>query len=441
MRASGLMAYNFWLALRNIRRNVVLSILMVAAIGIGIGASMSMVTVNYRFQSNPIPEKSDVLHYVRLDSGDPNSQNNAPPDQLTYLDATALLRAKRAFREAAMSAARMAVVPPDREQRPFFATARATSADFFAMFDAPFAYGGGWTAAEDDGAEQVVVLSAPVNDRLFGGEDSVGRTLRLANGDYRIVGVLDDWKLTLRFWDAATGGGPGSPIEDVFVPWSLIVANSLQRQGNTNCWKPLDGTGLTAFLNSECVWVQYWAELRNEAERGDYLAFLDAYATEQKSLGRFPRPLDNRVTPLMEWLSEEGGVPSEARVLLGLSFLFLAVCLLNTLGMMLAKFLGKAGEIGIRRALGASRSRLMQQYLVEAGFIGIAGGALGIVLTWAGLRGIDGLINDDLSSFLSIDWKMALAAVALAIVATLITSIYPTWRACSVHPAVYLKSN
>ena len=339
-----------------------------------------------------------------------------------------------------MSQARMAVVPPDREQRPFFATARATSADFFAMFDTPFAHGGGWTAAEDEGAEQVVVLSAPVNDRLFGGENSVGRTLRLANGDYRIVGVLDEWEPSMPFWDLSSNG-PGSPVEDLFVPWSLVVANELQRQGNTNCWKPLDGTGFSAFLNSECVWIQYWAELRSAAEHGEYVAFLDAYATEQKALGRFPRPLDNRATPLMEWIAEEGGVPNEARVLLGLSILFLAVCLINTLGMLLAKFLGKASEIGIRRALGASRGRLMQQYFVEAGIIGVAGGLLGIGLTWAGLRGIDGLINDDLSSFLAIDWKMALAAVGLAILATLVTSIYPTWRACSVQPSVYLKSN
>lgn len=440
MSSPGLLAYNFWLAFRNIRRNIVLSILMVVAIGIGIGASMSMVTVNYRFQSNPIPEKSDVLHYVRLDNWDPNSENGDPPNQLTYLDATALLRAKRAYREAAMSEARMAVVPPDREQRPFFAGARATSADFFPMFDAPFEFGGGWTAAEDDGAEQVVVLSAPMNDRLFGGENSVGRTLRLANGDYRVVGVLEDWDLTLRFWDIANSG-PGGPIEDVFIPWSLIVANELQRQGNTNCWKPVEGSGLPAFLNSECVWIQYWAEVRTEAERQDYQAFLDAYVTDQKELGRFPRPLDNRVTPLMDWIEEAGGTPNEAQVLLGLSILFLAVCLLNTLGMLLAKFLGKASEIGIRRALGASRARLMQQYLVEAGIIGIAGGVLGIALTWAGLRGIDGLINEDLGNFLSIDWKMALAAIGLAILATLITSIYPTWRACSVQPAVYLKSN
>jgi putative ABC transport system permease protein len=436
--------YNFGLALRNIRRTPVLSGLMVAAIGIGIGASMSMVTVNYRFQANPIPQKSDVLHYVRLDSwsaDEPFQGGNVPPNQVTYLDATALMRAKPAYRQAAMSRARMAVEPPDRDQRPYFADARATTADFFPMFDAPFRYGGGWTAEIDDAAEQVVVLSAETNDRLFGGENSVGRTVTLAGANYRVLGVLDEWQLSNRFWDIGVGGGPGSELEDFFIPWSLMVANELQRQGNTNCWKPVDGEGLSAFLNSECIWIQFWAELRTDAEREAFVGFLDAYAMDQKELGRFERPLDNRATPLMEWLDEADSVPTEAIVLLGLSVIFLAVCLLNTLGLLLAKFLGKASEIGIRRALGASRRTLFQQYLVEAGVIGIVGGLFGIALTSLGLKGIDGQFEQDLSALLSIDWTMALTAVALAIVATLITSIYPTWRACNVQPAMHLSAN
>jgi putative ABC transport system permease protein len=162
---------------------------------------------------------------------------------------------------------------------------------------------------------------------------------------------------------------------------------------------------------------------------------------EQKELGRFQRPLDNRATPLMEWLDEVDNVPTEAVVLLGLSVIFLAVCLLNTLGLLLAKFLGKASEIGIRRALGASRRTLFQQYLVEAGVIGIVGGLLGLGMTALGLKGIDAQFEQDLGSLLSIDWTMALTAMALAVVATLITSIYPTWRACNVQPAMHLSAN
>jgi putative ABC transport system permease protein len=230
--------------------------------------------------------------------------------------------------------------------------------------------------------------------------------------------------------------------EDVFIPWSLIAAKELPRSGNTNCWKPLEGNGFQAFLNSECIWIQFWAELRNAGEREEYVSFLNAYVTEQKELGRFPRPLDNRVTPVMEYLHEQGAVPDEAAVLLGLSLLFLVVCLLNTIGLLLAKFLGKATEIGIRRALGASRRVLFQQYLVEAGIIGLAGGILGLGFTWLGLEGIEmQFADEEASRILVMDWNMALLAVVLAIVASLVTAIYPTWRACSVQPAAYLSAN
>jgi putative ABC transport system permease protein len=438
-----LFEYNLKLAVKNIRRNPILSALMVAAIGIGIGASMSMVTVNYRFSLNPIPQKSDVLHYIRLDnwSADfPFNEGRNPPNQMTYLDATALLRAKHAYRQVAMSRSTLAVEPEGRDERPCFVDVRATTADFFAMFDVPFRYGTGWGADADDAAEQVAVLNTTTTERLFGDDNPVGRTVRLSGQDYRIVGVIEDWEPMPKFYDSSNG--PTNSGEDIFIPWSLVVAKELPRAGNTNCWKPLEGSGLQAFLNSECIWIQFWAELRNSAEREEYVNFLNAYVTEQKALGRFPRPLDNRATPVMEYLREQGAVPDEARVLLGLSLLFLVVCLLNTIGLLLAKFLGKATEIGIRRALGASRRVLFQQYLVEAGIIGFTGGILGLGFTWLGLEGIEmQFADEEASRILVMDWNMALLAVALAIIASLVTAIYPTWRACSVQPAAYLSSN
>jgi putative ABC transport system permease protein len=135
----GLFRYNFKLAIKNIRRNPILSALMIAAIGIGIGASMSMITVNYRFSLNPIPHKSDVLHYVRLDSWSadfPFNEGRNPPNQVTYPDATALLAAQRAFRQVAMSRVSLAVEPPGRDERPFFVDVRATSRRTCAKFAA-----------------------------------------------------------------------------------------------------------------------------------------------------------------------------------------------------------------------------------------------------------------------------------------------------------------
>src|SRR5690606_21359974 len=234
--------YNLKLALKNIRRTPVLSALMVAAIGIGIGISMAMVTVNYRFSLNPIPQKSEVLHFVQLDSWSadfPFNNGETLPNQVTYRDAKALFEARKAFRQAMMSRSSLAVEPENPDERPFFVNVRATTADFFPMFDVPMKYGSGWTAREDAAAEQVVVLNAETNERVFGGANSVGRTLTLSGSDYRIVGVLDEWNPTPRFYEPS--GGAFSSAEDIFVPWQLIVAKELPRSGNTNCWRPVDG--------------------------------------------------------------------------------------------------------------------------------------------------------------------------------------------------------
>ena len=88
-------SYYLKLGLLSIRRNPLMSALMVAAIAVGIGACMSILTVNYAMSGNPIPQKSEQLFYVQLDSWDPHSPNDDgsfdPPDQMTYTDAMALM--------------------------------------------------------------------------------------------------------------------------------------------------------------------------------------------------------------------------------------------------------------------------------------------------------------------------------------------------------------
>ena len=63
--------YNIKLALKSMRRNPMMTALMVAAIAVGIGVSMTTLTVFYMMNSNPIPEKSDVLFAVTMDSWNP----------------------------------------------------------------------------------------------------------------------------------------------------------------------------------------------------------------------------------------------------------------------------------------------------------------------------------------------------------------------------------
>jgi putative ABC transport system permease protein len=434
-------SYYLKLGWLSIRRNPLLSILMIAAIAVGIGASMTTITVNYIMSGDPIPHKSDQLFYVQLDNWDPNEQGDDGyeiPDQISYLDAMALMKANKAYRQIASNRSHVVLEPQGDDEMPFSIGTRNTWSDFFPMFDLPFRYGAGWDTSADHNLERVVVLSKAINEKVFGGEDSVGRSVRLNGMDFRVVGVLDEFLPVPKFYDV-TNGAFDEP-EEIFIPFNVAVEYEFGRSGNTSCWKTPDGDDFQAFLNSECIWIQFWAELRDEKEKQDYLVFLDAYVEQQKELGRFPRLIDNRLSNVMEWMKTQEVVNEDAQVMLGLSLLFLLVCLLNTIGLLLAKFLGKSGDIGLRRALGASRSSLFIQHMIEAGLIGLGGGMGGLVLAWLGLRGIEMLLGDFAENLVGLDWLMVLTAIGLAIVSALLAGLYPTWRACRITPASQLKA-
>lgn len=432
--------YYLRLAWLSIRQSYGLSALMVLAIGLGIGAAMTTVTVNYLMSANPIPTKSEQLFYVQLDNWDPHqpaNDNGDPPDQLTYRDSTALWAANKAYRQVVQAQMGTVVEPEGKDSLPFQVSGRANSADFFAMFEVPFLFGSSWDRTADESMQQVVVLSQRLNERLFGGRDSVGEKVKLAGDYYQVVGVIANWQPMPRFYDVTTGAF--NDVEELFVPFSLLTQEKIGRNGNTNCWKP-SGEGFQAFLNSECVWTQFWVELRNDAEKQDYLTFLNAYVEEQKKLGRFERPVNNRLSDVMQWLENQQVVAQDASLMMVMSLMFLLVCLLNTIGLLLAKFLSKAPQIGLRQALGASRQDLFAQYLTEAGCIGIAGGVLGLVLAWLGLQGIQLLYGDEMKGLAQLDLVMVGLAMLLALVSSLLAGLYPTWRACTVQPSQQLKS-
>ena len=434
--------YYLRLGALSIRANPALSALMVAAIAIGIGAFMTMFTIQYIMSGNPIPDKSDQLHIVRVDNWDPSDpyeEPNEPPEQMTYLDATNLYAAGQASRQVISFQSMRVLEPADEESKPSQIETRATTADFFTMFNVPFAYGMGWDKRSDDTEEHVVVLGQPTNEQLFGGENSVGRMITLNGESYSVVGVLDQWSPVPLFYDL--NNNPYNEPASVFLPFSVAIAGEHGSAGNTNCWKPVPDGGMAAFLGSECVWMQMWVELNSAAEKQDYLQFLDAYVEEQKLVGRFPRELNNRLDNVEEWMTYKEVVDEDVGVLLGLAILFLFVCLLNTIGLLLAKVLRRAKDTSLRRALGASKSALFSQYFVEAMMIGAAGGLLGILMTWLGLRGIENLFSefDFIEKLVRMDWVMMFAAVSLAIVSALLAALYPTWRACNVTPATQLR--
>ncbi len=434
--------YYFDLALRSFRSARGLTALMVLTIAMGIGASMTTLTTFRALSGDPIPGHSADVLRVQLDA-QPKATfvpGKEPDTQLTRFDAEALLRDKRGAHQAMMTGGGINVEPaPDAPGalKPFAADVRATTADFFPMFRAPFLYGQGWGAAEDAANAPVVVLSKDFNDKVFGGTNSVGRTLRADGQDYRVAGVLNDWQPVPYFFDLNTGRY--RKTEGLFMPFGTALERKLGTNGSMSCWGD-NATPHPHDLNAPCSWIQYWVELDTPSERAAYHGYLVQYSARQHAAGRFQRDPNPRLRDVMDWLSSQHVVPSDVHLQLWLAFGFLAVCLVNTVGLLLAKCLRRAPEIGVRRALGAPKRQIFAQFLVEAGTIGIAGGVLGLAFAAIGVW----LVRHGTTrgaQFVSLDATALLITFALAIGASVVAGLLPAWKACDVSPASQLKSS
>jgi len=432
-----MIGYYLGLAARSLRRNVVLTVLMIVAIAFGVGASMTTLTVLHVLSADPIPQKSDRLFYVQLD---PKKQRGIHEDpdpnrQMTLLDGQNLLKAKKGDHQVLMTGGNAGIDAQRPDLPPFFLDdVRMTTADFFTMFDVPFIVGTGWTAADDDAATRVCVISKALAEKVYGSTNVIGKTLRVEKDDLRVIGVIDNWRPVPHFYDLNTDTyGKG---DELFVPLSTGIQVNVGHSGTMNCWD--DHTDSQA-VGAPCEWLQYWVELDSKDKAKAYKDYLVAYSLEQKRAGKYERDPNVRLPGLMEWLRFNQVVPDDARLQTWIALGFLLVCLVNTVGLLLTKFLRRSTDIGVRRALGASKRSIFVQLLVEAGVVGFVGGVLGLLLAWLGLWAVrhQPATYADLAR---LDAPMLFATFALAVVASLLAGLLPAWRGCQVTPAAQLRS-
>lgn len=434
--------YYLDLALRSLRRSSGLTALMVLSIGVGVALAMTTWALVHAMSGDPIPQKSASLYVPTIDMWGPSARtkmgpDGEPPALLDYATAKTLLGDRRAKYQSANYWIAPTVIPARQGVYPFNASGFAVTAQFFPMLDVPFAYGSGWSDADDAARAQVAVISQELNTRLFGGADSVGEALEIDGRNYRVVGVLGHWNTQLTYWDVpAYGGFMVDPI-GLFLPFDTAIAMEMTGNGATDCFKPPAEAGFAAYLRSDCAWISYMAELDTPTAVQSYSDYLQGFARQ-----RFDWPPNVRLRDLMAWLDFLEMVPPVLKMLPLVGVGLLLVCLVNTIGLLLAKFLRRSGEIGVRRALGASRRSIYAQFLTEAAVVGVAGGVVGIGLTWLGVSSLRALYPETWSALVPrIDLDLLATTVAVAIVATLLAAWYPVGRAARVQPALQVKTN
>jgi putative ABC transport system permease protein len=439
--------YYVQLGVRSLKRNPWLTALMVMAIGFGVAASMITYSVFRAVSGNPIPEKSERLHVPQLDNWGPQHARSLgePPEALTYTDSTALWKAHQARMQTIFYEVTLSVIPEHGGgSLPFNASGYAATGDFFRMFDVPFLYGSGWNQADDEGHADVAVIGRSLNERLFQGANSVGREINMRGHSYRIVGVTDRWDPKPRYFDLFsmfTVNGMGDASE-IYIPFSKAIDLKIDTGGRNSCGGASSlNAGWDGWLRGECVWISMWVQLDTPTETEHYHEYLRNYAAQMQQSGRFAWAPNIRLRNVTEWLDYEKVVPPESRISLIVALGFFAICLINTIGLLLAKFMRRAAEIGVRRALGASRREVYLQFLIEASTVGLAGGVLGVLLTTIGMFGVGLIFEPQIAKLAHLDASLVLLTIVVAMAATVLAAFYPTWKAAQVQPAWQLKSN
>lgn len=433
--------YYIKLAWLSIKRTPVLSALMVLAIATGIGASLTTLTLYSVIASNPMAHKNDSLFRLQLDSWSPEFEfyaANAVPINLTYKDAKAIYRADQADQTLVMARVGLTLARPDSELEPAIEASRLTTNSFFDLFDVEFIHGGPWSDSADQNGEQLAVISEGMNNRYFNGENSVGEPILLEGEIYTVVGVVTDkWSMIPNVYDLAAGGFAGPP--QIYAPFFNFERRNFSIWGDVSGWKYEDTPTHAQHLQSERVWVQTWVSLVSEEQRQNFSQYLTNYISEQKQMGRFERPLKYVLSTPEQWLEINEVVSRDNKILVALALAFLLVCLVNAVVLLLAKFLRKAPEAGLRRALGASRSAIFVQHMTEAAAIGLAGGFLGLALSSLGLAGIRNLYSNYEAVAVMSGFTL-LAALVLALASSLLSGLIPAWQVSRSQPARYLKT-
>ena len=438
-----MIGYYFKLGLRQLRRSPALTALVIVTLAVGVAASMSTLTVLYMMSSDPIPQKSNRLFTLTIDNRPAdNNEEDSVPRGLSWIDVKNLREGAQGVRRSGMYGTAGIIEPERQGIRNFIASGMAVDRDFFAMMNLSFTQGAAWSQQDDGSEARVIVLSDETAKKLYGEESAIGKKLRFAGNEYRVAGVLQHFTMLPRFYLMENGGrGVGAGLSDqdeVFIPLSTAISIEQVINGNINCQADAD-PGYKGLLASECTFMHFWAETETAGERQAYRDYIDAYVQQQRSRGRLPHKEGAVLYDVRDWLSFIGVVDDDTKLQTWLAFGFLTVCLVNTIGLLLAKFTARSGEIGVRRALGASRGQICAQYLIEAATLGLVGSLIGVGLAY-GMLLLMAKQSPDLQALAKMDALMLLTTVLLSIASSVIAGLLPTWRAMQVVPALQLKS-
>ena len=399
------------LALRTLRRNPLRSFFMMLGIAVGIASLIAMASVGEATRQETLRQFKRMVGNFDTVSIQPGGARTrgmpsliSVPPTLRFEDATAIKAEIANVRRVALSQSAFDIDVQARD-RTTTTSVWGISEDWMEIRGDDVSAGRGISAEDVKALARVVVIGEDVRAALFPDEDPIGKTLRIAEVPFQVQGVL-----------LSRGAGPGgSSLDDLLL---LPVSTASKRLFSRDYL-----TGITVQLE----------------DPGQYATAVTAIEALLRERHGIVPPVEDDFTVS----NPQAGFEQVAEVNSTLSSVLSGIAVIATLiggvvimSLMLIAVSERRREIGVRRAVGATRGDVLRQFLTEAALIAALGGFAGVLLGVLGAT-VAALQQQLPPAFL---WGAMAGAVALATLVGVIFGLQPAWRAANVDPIQALRS-
>ncbi|MEO6912113.1 MAG: ABC transporter permease [Edaphobacter sp.] len=389
--------------LRRLSRAPVLVLTVVLSIGIGIAANVTIFSMVNRFVLRPVPvgDPTTLMSLHLTHDGDRCCNNFSTPSYEDLRDQAKSFSGIAAY-DAMLPASIGGKGEPER------VWGQSTTTNFFNVAQLPMTLGRGFNDTEEH--SPVIVLGYNLWQRRFNADpDIVGKSIALSGHPYTVVGVAPpafhglEQILYTQFW---------VPLGNI----NQLTNIPPHHDGRDFHWLAVFGR-----LKPGITHAQATAELGTIAKR-----FAASYPKTDKGIGfRFEQA--GSLPP-----REAGPILMFLGMLAVVSLLVLCIACANVANLLLARAADRQREMAIRLALGATRSQLLRQTLIESILLSLGGGVVGALLSlWAthGLSSVRLPAPVPLDVSVGFDWRVLVYAFAISVVSGLICGLVPAWAA------------
>ena len=379
--------------LRMLAKNPGFAAIAILTLALGIGANTALFSVVNGVLLNPLPLPNPDQLYALYFTTPSFGQGS-----ISYLNFLDWQKQNHTF--AALGAIRSDDINLSGVGEPERLHGHMISADFFTALGITPLLGRNFRPEEDQpGAGPVAIIGDGLWKRKFASSPEVlGKSIALNGQVYTVVGVFQ-------------GRLPGFSASDIYTPIGQWDDPTFRDRRISM------GTNSVGRVKPGVTFAQARADMDSLAQN-----LAAAYPDADKGTGISLIPLKKDVV---------GDVRGILLVLLGAVTFVLLIACANVANLLLARSTGRSREFAIRSAIGASPARVIRQLLTESVILGIAGGAIGLLLAKLGTRAIVAALPDALprSDEITMDWHVLLFTGAISILTGVVFGLAPAFKA------------